>query len=34
MPSFSLGHNPKVMGANFREKGLSVLQDVLRIEQL
>jgi hypothetical protein len=31
---FSLRHNPlKVPGANFREKGLAVLHDVLRIKQ-
>src|SRR6516225_5592583 len=32
--AFSLRHNPlKVAGTNFREKGLPVLQDVLRIKQ-
>src|SRR5215469_14092003 len=31
---FSLRHNPlKVTGANFREKGLPVLHDVLRVKQ-
>ena len=31
---FSLRHNPlKVTGANFREKGLPVLLDVLRVQQ-